>query len=115
MNYAFMLPRKQPGYFDRERAMALWLEGATDEEIMAEMDVTISPIRKWRAANNLQRNKPTGVEKKPVKKKPAKKLTNLERDAIAAREAGLTYGQYKAQELNAAWGNLGRPIRRNSR
>ena len=93
MSFGAAFGRKSPVLLDTEEAMELWQAGATDEEIMQACNVTIETVRKFRRLRGLSVN---AAPKKP--KKRGRTLTKLEQDAIAARKAGMSYGQWKAQQ-----------------
>lgn len=64
--------------------------GESDEQIADACGCCKETVRKWRNLNNLPRN--------IVERRSKKSLSPLVLDCIAAREAGMTYGQYKAQQ-----------------
>lgn len=64
----------------------LYAEGKTDVQIAQEIGCEAEVICAWRKARKLPSN--------AVKNR--KDLSNLEKEAVIAREMGLTYGQYKA-------------------
>ena len=74
-------------------AGSLYSEGAGDKTIAEACGVTADTIRNWRKRCGLPAN---------YEPKSEKHLTQLEKDAIAARKAGLTYGQYKARQCGGA-------------
>lgn len=96
MNFGANFTRKKAVAINNEKALELWREGATDAELMYIFDVSISTVRKFRREYNLARNESDGV-RKPLPKRQVH-LSKLEKDAIAASEAGMTYGQWKAQQ-----------------
>lgn len=74
--------------------------GKTDAEIAAACGVHKNTVANWRKRHMLSARVPQ-KQKKEAQPQHAKKeriLTPLERDAVAAREAGLTYGKYKARQ-----------------
>ena len=74
---------------DVKKAWALYSDGAHDEAIAEGCDVGVDTIRNWRKRCGLPAN---------YKPKKMEHLTQLEKDAIAARKAGLTYGEYKSKQ-----------------
>lgn len=82
---------------DYTKVLELYYEGKTDQEIADHCGCVRATIGEWRRRQKL----PANIAEREDRKKRAKKqndLTPLEQDAIAAREAGMTYGQYKAQQ-----------------
>lgn len=77
----------QRGKIDEREMWRLYSLGKTDEQIAEALDIHKNTVQGWRKRNCLS-----------VNKKINRKLTQLEQDAIAARMAGMTYGQYKAQQ-----------------
>ena len=75
--------------WDKKLAFELYKEGKTDKEIAEACGISNTTVQTWRKRQGLPVN---------VGKKKTRKLTPLEADAVAARKAGLTYGQYKAQQ-----------------
>lgn len=76
---------------DTKLAGQLYTEGKSDKEIAAACDMTQETIRNWRKRCGLPAHyEPKGEDN----------LTQLEKDAIAARKADLSYGQYKVQQFN---------------
>ena len=67
----------------------LYREGASDADISKGCGVSVETVRNWRKRCGLLSN---------YEKKSESQLTQLERDAIAARKAGLNYGVWKAQQ-----------------
>lgn len=83
---------------DYAKVSELYWEGASDREIADAFKCAPRTISEWRQRQKLPANAGHG---KPIEIKPAKKqrqITPLEQDAIDARKAGMTYGQYKAQQ-----------------
>ena len=80
----------------------LYDAGRTDKEIASALGVKGEAIRAWRKARRLPSN--------DVKQR--KELSQLEKDAIAAHEMGMTYGQYKAMKYVAPTLEKGKRIRR---
>lgn len=80
---------------DAAAALDYYNRGFSDKDIADNCGVCRETIAKWRRSNGFPANHP-----QPVKKQ--RKLSPLVMDAIAAREAGMTYGQYKAQQFKAA-------------
>lgn len=80
---------------DDRKALTWYNAGLTDQQIADNFGVHKETVRNWRRRMGLASHA-AEVHKKE------KKLTPLERDAIAAREAGMTYGQYKSQQSLAA-------------
>lgn len=78
---------------DTKLAGQLYSENAGDRTIAEACGVTAETIRNWRKRCGLPAN---------YEPKSEEHLTQLEKDAIAARRAGLTYGQYKARQYEAA-------------
>lgn len=72
---------------DEREAWRLYGLGKSDAEIAAACGVHKNTIQGWRNRYMLKSNR----------KKP-RKMTQLELDAIAARKAGMTYGEYKSQQ-----------------
>ena len=75
--------------------------GKADAEIAAACGVHKNTVANWRRRNRLHANMPQKITKEAQpteRKKKERVLTPLELDARAAREAGMTYGQYKAQQ-----------------
>ena len=66
--------------------------GETDAEIAEACGVSVSTVQNWRKRNSLTSNQAWAEVKK------RRKLTQLEQDAIAARAAGMTYGEYKVAQ-----------------
>lgn len=66
----------------------LYQKGMSDKEIAENCGVSTTTVRNWRKRAGLVAN---------YGKKKERYLTPLEKDAIAARKAGLSYGQYKAK------------------
>lgn len=83
-------------HIDQRVARELYEKGLSDPKIGEALGVSKSVISGWRKRNSLPPNIECTHRKRP------RQLTPLERDAIAAREAGLTYGQYKARQYAAA-------------
>lgn len=84
---------------DYDAVMQLYLEGKTDRQIADACRCSYRTIELWRQLRKLPTNRDAAKGK--AEEKPEKKVhyrTPLEEDAIAAREAGMTYGQYKAQQ-----------------
>lgn len=75
------------------RAMVLYMQGNTDAEMADRLGVSKSAVGTWRRINGLSVNKRAGAAVKGVRK-----LSPLAADAIAAREMGLSYGQFKAKQ-----------------
>ena len=76
-------------------AMDAYVKGKTDAEIARICSVRVETARAWRKRMGLD----------PNTKPKRRELTPLERDAIEARKRGMTYGQYKAdQMLGTAYG-----------
>ena len=71
---------------DLDKAMRLYNKGEPDNHIAKVCGVTRGAVLDWRRR--------MGLEKNPDQKKYT--LSPLELDAIAARAAGMTYGQYIA-------------------
>lgn len=69
----------------------LYMDGKSDKEIAEACGMTRETIRNWRQRCGLPAN---------YEPKDESHLTQLEKDAIAARKAGLSYGQYNAQQFN---------------
>ena len=82
--------KKIKRFWDKKLAFELYGEGKSDREIAEACGICRETVASWRKRCGLPAN-----ECQPIKKKG---LTQLEQDAIAARKAGLTYGQYKAQQ-----------------
>lgn len=78
---------------DANLAGQLYSENAGDSAIAEACGVTVETIRNWRKRCGLPAN---------YEPKNEEHLTQLEKDAIAAHRMGLTYGQYKAQQYEAA-------------
>lgn len=78
------------GHYDEFRR--LYDEGKTDEKIAELCGVKPGAVAYWRRLERRSKLK----EPKP-KPKPARKLTRLEQTAIAARRAGMTYGEYMVE------------------
>lgn len=76
---------------DDTKVMLLYMRGLTDEEIGRKLDVVPDTVAKWRGRHGLAKN---GA----CSKKKDKSLSPLAADAMAARELGLSYGQFKAQQ-----------------
>lgn len=72
---------------DREYALYVYNQGYTDEQIADRLGSNVRAVERWRKFMGLEKNE-----------RSRENLSKLERDAIAARKAGLTYGQYKARE-----------------
>ena len=87
------IQRKAPRRLKQSEAWEYYNAGKTDVEIAELCNVDRSTVKNWRRRNGLLGN--VSNQKKPK----GKKLTQLEQDAIAARELGMTYGQYKAQQF----------------
>lgn len=74
--------------------------GETDAEIAAACGVHKNTVANWRKRHKLYANTPQKKKKEEqtARKKTERVLSPLEQDARAAREMGLTYGQYKARQ-----------------
>lgn len=85
---------------DERTAWDCYKAGKTDAEIAQACGVHKNTVANWRRRNTLHANTPQKKQKEEqaARKKKERVLTPLEQDAKAAREAGLTYGQYKAQQ-----------------
>lgn len=71
---------------DSRRIEELYAQGRTDGQIAQALGVKRETVCAWRVERRIPSN--------DVKQR--KDLSNLEKEAIMAREMGLTYGQYKA-------------------
>ena len=99
MNLDLKPKRKPRNALDKEKAMELWDQGKMDKEICAECNVSEQTVKNWRHRNKLPINKANGTRSDCYGRSRRKKhLSQLEMDAIAARQAGMTYGQYKARQ-----------------
>lgn len=78
---------------DPVRAMVLYMQGNTDAEMADRLGVSKSAVGTWRRINGLSANKRAGAAVKG-----GHKLSPLAADALAAREMGLSYGQFKAKQ-----------------
>ena len=90
---------------DEQAAFRYYNSGLSDQHIADNCGVCKETIRNWRKRMGLTVNIVCGqVQKKdkPTTPKKDDQITPLERDAIAARRAGMTYGQYKAKQYAAA-------------
>ena len=85
---------------DERIAWDCYKAGKTDAEIAQACGVHKNTVANWRRRNTLHANTPQKKQKEEqaARKKKERVLSPLEQDAKAAREAGLTYGQYKAQQ-----------------
>ena len=91
-------PRFQHGqliHVDKERAYELWSQGKCDKDIAGELGVKRHAVYEWRRKNGLKVN-PAPRNRKP---KQEKTRSQLAQDAYEARQAGMNYGAYKAQQL----------------
>ena len=99
MDYLDLKRKRKPRVsLDNNQAMELWKQGKADKEIAIALDVSLNSVRNFRHRNKLPINKADGTRVSHYPKKKEKYLTPLEKDAIAARQAGMTYGEYKAQQ-----------------
>lgn len=80
-----------PKKIDEAKCWSLYNAGKTDLEIATECGLHINTVNSWRKRNGLPVNRGAARRRR--------KLTQLEKDAIEARKAGMTYGQYKAQQI----------------
>ena len=71
--------------------------GETDAQIAEALGVHKNTVNNWRRRQKLLSNCPQNRAKEIARRK-GRELSPLEQDVRAAREAGLTYGQYKAQQ-----------------
>lgn len=78
---------------DTKLAGQLYSENAGDKAIAEACGVTVATVQSWRKRCGLPAN---------FEPKSEEHLTQLEKDAIAARKAGLTYGQYKARQYDGS-------------
>lgn len=87
---------------DERTAWDCYNAGKTDAEIAQACGVHKNTVANWRKRNKLHANTPQKKkqEEQATRKKKERVLTPLERDAKAARAAGLTYGQYKAKQYD---------------
>ena len=67
-------------------AMELYKDGKRDFEIAEECNVSKYAVQRWRARNGFL----------PNGRKPLEKMSDLEKTALAARQHGMTYGQWMA-------------------
>ena len=70
---------------DKDAARRLYLNGKSDIQIALALGCSDRTIQNWRQKNKLRKNT---AEHAPISK--------LAADAVAARRAGVNYGQYKA-------------------
>lgn len=89
MSYTKYIPSLKKARIDRERAMCLWSQGKTDEEIADALDMHPTTVAKWRNNNKLP------VNRKKKKHCPAW-LAKVAAKNAEARAAGMTYGRYTA-------------------
>ena len=71
---------------DKEYALYVYNQGCTDDQIADRLGSNVRAVERWRKSMGLEKNE-----------RSRENLSKLERDAIAARKAGMTYGQYKAR------------------
>lgn len=92
---------KKKSVLDEGTAWNHYNAGKADAEIAAACGVHKNTVANWRKRNKLYANMPQRITKEAQpteRKKKERVLSPLEQDARAAREAGMTYGQYKAQQ-----------------
>ena len=90
------IPKKRKVIDDRT-AWEHYNAGETDAQIAEACGVHKNTVNNWRRRQGLLSHSPQNKARAEREKK-ARELPPLARDARAAREAGLTYGQYKAQQ-----------------
>lgn len=73
--------------FDEKKALELYEQGKRDAEIAQAVGACKSSVYYWR----MRRKLPS----KHIRKKPPKPVSKLSIDAMAARNAGMTYGAWK--------------------
>lgn len=78
---------------DPVRAMVLYMQGKTDSEMADRLGVSKNAVGTWRRINGLSANKRAGAAVNG-----GRKFSPLAADAIAAREMGMSYGQFKAKQ-----------------
>ena len=91
--------------FDERAALRYYNDGLSDQHIADNCGVCKDTIRNWRKRMGLAVNvvcRQVQKNDKPTTPENDDQITPLERDAIAARKAGMTYGQYKAKQYAAA-------------
>lgn len=91
---------KKKRVIDEGMAWHHYNAGKADAEIADACGVHKNTVANWRRRNKLHANTPQKLKKEQQaeRKKKERVLSPLEQDARAAREAGMTYGQYKAQQ-----------------
>ena len=103
MNLELIKKRKSPVTLDENKALEFWKEGKPDKEISEICNVSLVSVRNWRHRNKLPINKADGKRVNRYPRRKERYLTPLEKDAKAAMEAGLTYGQYKSKQREELW------------
>lgn len=104
------VPRKSPQRrgpkprLDEQVAMTAWLAGKTDREIAETCGCSVSTITSWRKRYGLDPNR----AQRPTRAKEKAYDLPAAEDEARAREAGLSYGIYKARQ----WEADGRPAHR---
>ena len=86
------------------QAYDLWSRGYCDADIAERMEVSVRCVNDWRRRNNLKANRADRTI-------PVEERCPLSQDAWEARQAGMNYGMWKAQQWEAA----GRPRPRRRR
>lgn len=82
-----------------KQAYDLWSRGHSDEDIAERMEVSVRCVSDWRRRNELKANRAN-------KTVPVEERCPLSQEAWEARQAGVSYGVWKAWQWEAA----GRPL-----
>lgn len=82
--------RNADRHVDEDVAMELYKDGKRDFEIAEECNVSKYAVQRWRARNGFL----------PNKRKPPGEMSDLEKTVLAAKQHGMTYGQWMAMYRN---------------
>jgi uncharacterized protein YjcR len=74
-----------------DTTMKLYNQGLNDVEIAKRLGVDNTTVSRWRKNHGLPSNYREGVQK-------SEKMSGLTRDSVLARQAGMTYGAWKAEQ-----------------
>ena len=87
-----------PNRVDPKQAYVLWSKGFCDADIAERLEVSQTCVGDWRRRNCLKANRANTTI-------PVEERGQISQEAWEARQAGMSYGEWKARQWEAA----GRP------